>query len=436
MNKPSIAFVLAASLSITAGAEPTIIAPPSGFGVATVAPFLSEENVEVIEATGIYVLGDADSKLDARRLALEVAKQKATEQVGTFVQSETLLTGTGVVMDDYRVFSASLQEVEITDEALTMGSDGSLVMRVSIRAKVDKRELRSYIRSMADNAAQRKELEGLRERNAKLLEDLERINKELHNTTVLASFDDIYSEYRLKKRRHELLARIEKARDAVRMAFGEGVLLAAANASKDEFSSSVEDLEQGFWERLQESLVVSLGTPDFKDNQDGTVDIFVPVRWESDVNGLYTTLNRYFHLSPEDHPSLVPELSFLSVLERHNRGDAGKRIYAEELLAGLKERSVFVQLSIGKHKQRLIVAGPADYSSFDGACAVTSGRSKSFCLRPFIAPGEQPVGYALEDPHDHAVYQNPVVFRSIPVGDLATVRSIDAEIVLSSAGGV
>ena len=55
-----------------------------------------------VETSGEYVMGDSDTKLEARRIALEHAKRLAAEQIGTYLESETIVRNSRLEKDEIR----------------------------------------------------------------------------------------------------------------------------------------------------------------------------------------------------------------------------------------------------------------------------------------------------------------------------------------------
>ena len=426
----AVATVTSLLISPVAGAEARIVAPLTGFGVATPA-VTPTPLIETVDATGVYSLGDSDSKHDARKQALELARQSAAEKVGVFIQSDTSIQDDQLKLEDYRVVTAALLEVDVLDESLTLSPDGTLTMRVSIRARVDRGALSAYIKNAASNAKQLREINFLKEQNAKLFTELAEANQAL----VQNDGSDIPTLQRLERRRYDLLERIDGVHESAKLSFDKGSLAAAARESGDAYSDMVADIETNFWDRLAGSLTVSIGDIQVRDNRDGSADVHVPLRWESDRDAVYTVLERYFYVTPDEHPQLWSGNEFIAVQQRLNRHGHVKSLHSETLLKEMTRQSLSVRLRLGRHEQRILVAGGASSTTTHGNCAVHGGSNPSLCVRTQLSDDDSPIGFLADGKGltelGGITFINPVIFRNIPVKDLQTIGSVNADVVRS-----
>lgn len=138
------------------------------------------EEREVI-TTGKYVMGDLDSKKDARKLALLEAKQAALEQAGTYLKTFTKVKDYQLTEDEISSLASGLLSVTILEEKWTMEGENPAV-RVKIKAVVRTDELDRQVNLMRESegavqdfkamqselAALKKELEGLKRRAAEV----------------------------------------------------------------------------------------------------------------------------------------------------------------------------------------------------------------------------------------------------------------------------
>lgn len=69
--------------------------------------------IKVIEADSVYVMGDNDSKVYARRIATQEAKRTALERAGTFVASLTQVKEYKLTKDEVTAYTAGIIETEI-----------------------------------------------------------------------------------------------------------------------------------------------------------------------------------------------------------------------------------------------------------------------------------------------------------------------------------
>jgi len=133
----------------------------------------------VVTAEGKYVMGDLDSKKDARMLALMEAKRIALEMAGTYVESSTEVKNFSLTRDQINTLAAGVMSSEILKEDWTM-SGQNMMATIVIRATIQVENLRNRITDLHDDektlddsgeikkqlAALQKELSDLKEAQA------------------------------------------------------------------------------------------------------------------------------------------------------------------------------------------------------------------------------------------------------------------------------
>src|SRR3989304_218358 len=77
----------------------------------------------VVTAEGKYVMGDLDSKKDARMLALMEAKRIALEKAGTYVESSTEVKNFSLTKDQINALAAGIMSVDILKEDWKMSGE-------------------------------------------------------------------------------------------------------------------------------------------------------------------------------------------------------------------------------------------------------------------------------------------------------------------------
>ena len=84
--------------------------------------------IKVIEADSTYVLGDNDSKVDARRIATQEAQRKALELAGTYVASLTQVKEFKLTKDEVTAYTAGIVETEIIKDEIARDPEPSGVL--------------------------------------------------------------------------------------------------------------------------------------------------------------------------------------------------------------------------------------------------------------------------------------------------------------------
>jgi tetratricopeptide (TPR) repeat protein len=92
--------------------------------------------IKVIEADSFYIMGDNDSRVDARRIAVQEAKRKALEQAGAYVESLTAVTNYQLTKDEVKMYTAGVLTTEIVSEEMR-GSSEHPEIAVKIKSTID-----------------------------------------------------------------------------------------------------------------------------------------------------------------------------------------------------------------------------------------------------------------------------------------------------------
>jgi tetratricopeptide (TPR) repeat protein len=128
---------------------------------------------KVVTAEGKYVMGDLDSKQNAKALALMEAKRISLEKAGTYIESISEVRDFQLTKDQINSLAAGIMSVEILKEEWKMSGE-NMVLILSIRATIDTSNLNARISSMneyqdsAGNKEIKAELESLKKEFADL----------------------------------------------------------------------------------------------------------------------------------------------------------------------------------------------------------------------------------------------------------------------------
>jgi len=99
-------------------------------------PTMSLAEIKTIYEEWEYVMGDNDTKNDAKRLCLIEAKRKVLERVGTYVESNTNVLNFNLTRDEIRAYTAGIIKTEIVSENTSFNGK-STVIQMKIKADVD-----------------------------------------------------------------------------------------------------------------------------------------------------------------------------------------------------------------------------------------------------------------------------------------------------------
>ena len=105
---------------------------------------------DIIFATYKYVMGDNDTKNDAKRICFLEAKRLCIEKAGTFLESYTEITNYRLTRDEIKTYAAALLKVDIASEEIKfIGESVTIIMTVN--AEVDGNYLKEKIKQIKNN---------------------------------------------------------------------------------------------------------------------------------------------------------------------------------------------------------------------------------------------------------------------------------------------
>jgi tetratricopeptide (TPR) repeat protein len=123
--------------------------------------------VKIIEGDSSYIMGDNDSKIDARRIATQEAKRKALELAGTYVESLTQVKNYQLTKDEIKSYTAGVLETEVVAEQMR-GTTEHPEIFIKARCKIDT----DVVLVQLDKYKENEELKEQLDASAKDYEDL------------------------------------------------------------------------------------------------------------------------------------------------------------------------------------------------------------------------------------------------------------------------
>jgi len=136
---------------------------------ALILPTGAFAEVQTIIATHTYILGDNDSRNDARRLCFLQAKHQVLEQAERVIQSQSIVNNFELTKDQIASYSAAVLSVDIVKEDVGL-SNGQHTLTLTVKADVDVDQVNTLLaaivadKNLADRVTQQqqqiRELEG------------------------------------------------------------------------------------------------------------------------------------------------------------------------------------------------------------------------------------------------------------------------------------
>jgi uncharacterized protein YaaR (DUF327 family) len=146
-----------------------------------ILPTVAFATTQTITATHTYVMGDNDSRNDARHLCFLEAKRKVLEQVGTFIQSSSEVRNFQLTKDQMTSYSAAIVSVETVNEIFGY-KDGQGSITLTVKADVDTEDVKKRLAAIANDSTAQKQIDE-QQKKLRLLEDtVERLGSQIAKT--------------------------------------------------------------------------------------------------------------------------------------------------------------------------------------------------------------------------------------------------------------
>lgn len=367
-----------------------------------------------VEIEQSYILGDGDTKIDARNIALQHAKVKAAEMAGSYVKSERVIKDDEIKSETIKTISTALMQVGIKDERFSVIDSDKMQISLVVSATLDKRSILNKLGLLKKDRQKRKQMEQIEKENSRLQKELNSLNQKLAKLKQSQKSSGIQVKPRqeLVKRRDEVFAEIEKNQNSISAIFKKGTLFAMAKQGSKDLEIAKDDIRTNVWNYIVNNAHVSMGDPEFRDNGNGTYNIEVNVDWNIDNKPMLVTLNRYFwgyRNKPIRLKSSKDADNVIEVGRFTNEKDKKKVPYADKLYDYYTSKSVVLRLSAGTYN------GTIQFAGIDREFFGCNGN----CYKVQTKPGNKV-----------QFNQNPVVIENVPVKLLESLTAINAKVIL------
>ena len=240
-------------------------------------PIIVSAQIFNVEADGEYVMGDNDTKIEARRMALEHAKRTASEQAGSYLESTTTVKDLVLTNDEIRSVTAAIIQTTVLSEGITLLENKTTQFVVRVKASVDTSALNSKILELQKNGKTKEQLVKLQNENLNLLRRLDDLSRQF----VGASSEKIN---KIHEERDALFQNIDKNNKAIHIALTKGALLKLALNSQEKLESDKTVVDK-IMSIIAESVKVEIGSPEVSAIGDKS-EVSIPVKWSLDRSNL------------------------------------------------------------------------------------------------------------------------------------------------------
>ncbi len=135
---------------------------------------VSHAETKSVTAEGKYVMGDMDSKKDARTFALIEAKRMALEQAGTYIESASEVRDFRLTKDQINSLAAGVVSIEVLKEDWKVSGE-NMALTILIRADVDISGMKASIKSLKEQDKGLESQAAIQEQLLKLQKELEEL---------------------------------------------------------------------------------------------------------------------------------------------------------------------------------------------------------------------------------------------------------------------
>jgi len=146
-------------------------------------PSLSFGKVKTIYASHKYIMGDNDSKNDARKMCFIEAKRKVLEMAGTYIKSHTQIKNFRLTRDEINIYSAALLQVETTKEEWKfIGKNMAVFM--TVKAVVDSRSVDEQLSKIEKDISLQKNIKEQQRKLKELEETVRLLQRQINETSL------------------------------------------------------------------------------------------------------------------------------------------------------------------------------------------------------------------------------------------------------------
>jgi|GEM_PF-2045847 len=146
------------------------------------SPSNQPASLDTIIAEGRYIMGDRDSKAEARDFALMEAKRKVLEQAGTFLKAHDVTQNYMLTEQEIQTFSVGFIQTEILEEK-TEPAGEAFAVTVKIRGVINSQEVQQLLEEIRQEESAQSEFSQLQENYAQLVQQMDSLKNVVSTQT-------------------------------------------------------------------------------------------------------------------------------------------------------------------------------------------------------------------------------------------------------------
>jgi hypothetical protein len=148
------------------------------FFILILIPCVSLAETKIIFAEHKYVMGDNDSKNDARRMCFLEAKRRVLEKAGTYIESRTEVKDFRLTKDEISAYAAALLKVETVKEEWKFIGENMAIL-ISVKAEVDMNSVEKQLAKIKQDTSVQKKIKDQQSRLQELERNVVKLQKQL-----------------------------------------------------------------------------------------------------------------------------------------------------------------------------------------------------------------------------------------------------------------
>lgn len=156
-----------------------------------------------------YVMGDNDTKHDAKKIAFIEAKRACVEKIGTLLESETVVSSSQLTKDDVRAYALGLLKADIVSEEVVPSGENTSVL-VKVKAQYDSNAITAKLQELMSDREKLREYKKAQEQVAALENQVIALQKELSKVKTEGEISQLRQERQAVFQQYKLIeAKIE-----------------------------------------------------------------------------------------------------------------------------------------------------------------------------------------------------------------------------------
>jgi hypothetical protein len=173
-----------------------------GFLIAFIVLIPLTAGAETITVKQRYLMGDNDSRADARQMAFLMGKRKILERAGTYISGNTTVSLGRLEKDEVTSIAGAILAVETADEAWVFIGE-TMAVELTLTAVVDRAKVDETLAAILKSSSSQKQIAAQREDLNKLERQLQQLQSELAGADTTRVGD-------LRKQRSATLSQISQ----------------------------------------------------------------------------------------------------------------------------------------------------------------------------------------------------------------------------------